>query len=157
MALFCLQIIKMANNVETDDLNAIDSNVLQEAGMEACVSNSSNESVKVCRIKPNEPKVGYNDFEACMHPMRTNDYDVKQQTGFNTMFRLLSFVMILCNGCLKEMQSRKTNLTWFEKWFLYFEWAYGHKNVKLTDMESEYKTSTGTIVCIHSSKGLVNC
>ena len=58
-------------------MNEIDLNVLQQASMEARASNSSNKSVNVCRIKPNEPKVGYKGFEACLPPTITSDYDVK--------------------------------------------------------------------------------
>ena len=102
-------------------MNEIDLNVLQQNGMKACGSNSSKDSIKVCHIKPNEQKVGHKDFEAFMHPIKTSDYDVKPPIKLNNMFQLLFFVMVICNGCLNEMQSQKTNLIWFEEWFLYFE------------------------------------
>jgi hypothetical protein len=38
---------------------------------------------------------------------------------------LLTFVLTVCNGDVDTMARRVSTLTWFEEWFLYFEYVYG--------------------------------
>ena len=64
--------------------------------------------------------------------------EVKRRTGFSTAKRLMKYVIIICNGNLEKLQKRVSDLTWFEEWFLYFEWTYGHTCTRSIDLEREW-------------------
>jgi hypothetical protein len=53
---------------------------------------------------------------------------VKARTGFVSIFSLLSFVVVLCDGDLVQMMEKETSMTWFEEWFLYFQWEWGRES-----------------------------
>ena len=52
--------------------------------------------------------------------------EVKRRTGFLTALDLVSYTIAMCNADLDRTQKRVPCLTWFEEWFLYFRWSYGH-------------------------------
>ena len=91
-------------------------------------------------------------MKACVHPLKTSDVKFKHKSGFNFMFLLIAFILIVCNGSFIVMQERVTNLTWFEAWFLYFEWAYGQSNIAIKDLEAVFDTSKRTICRIVDAK-----
>jgi hypothetical protein len=61
--------------------------------------------------------------------------EVKRRTGFCDVSTLLAYVIVVCNGDFDRMRQKRTSLTWFEEWFLYFEWKYHITNVRQQDME----------------------
>ena len=56
--------------------------------------------------------------------------EVKRRTGFASSLDMIAYVITICNGNFRRIRKRKSSMTWFEEWFLYFEWSYGHTNVR---------------------------
>ena len=69
-----------------------------------------------------------------VHPTMANS-EVKRRTGFCDVSTLLAYVIVVCNGDFDRIRKKRTSLTWFEEWFLYFEWKYHITNVRQQDME----------------------
>ena len=58
--------------------------------------------------------------------------EVKRCTGFADVYMLLRFSLIVCNGDLDLMAATTSiSLTWFEEWFLYFEFTWGRRTLRL--------------------------
>jgi len=64
--------------------------------------------------------------------------EVKRRTGFGSALELIAYVVTVCNGDVDRIRQRKSSMTWFEEWFLYFEWSYGQTNQRQVDMEKEW-------------------
>ncbi len=62
--------------------------------------------------------------EPVILPSNMSNNDVKLHTGFPSLFILLAFVVILCDGSIANMTEKVTNLTWYEEWIVYFEWVW---------------------------------
>jgi hypothetical protein len=62
------------------------------------------------------------------------DSDVKRRTGFAAASDLIAYVITICNADFDRIQKRTSSLTWFEEWFLFFEWSYGHTCVRQCDL-----------------------
>ncbi len=58
-------------------------------------------------------------------PFTLTPFEVFAQTGFLDFEMLLSFVLIVCNGGVDVVTKRVSKLTWYKKWFLYFECVCG--------------------------------
>ena len=43
-------------------------------------------------------------------------------------------------------------MTWFEEWFLLFEWSYGHTNVRGQDLEHEWEMNNYRLDDVKSYK-----
>ena len=43
-------------------------------------------------------------------------------------------------------------MTWFEEWFLYFEWSYGHTAVRTIDIEKIWDMDYSDIIRIKNCK-----
>ena len=109
-------------------------------------------SKRMCWAKPMTPPITISNIPAIVHPIDTSDADVKRRTDFMSMFQLLSFVLIVCNGSLDLMTKKLTCLTWCEEWFMYFEWAYGRTHMSLGNLARAYKTSHRSTVKIILAK-----
>ena len=70
-----------------------------------------------------------------------SDSEVKRQTGFPREIALLSYIFIVCNGDISIIKERKTSLTWYEEWFLHFEYKWGKSLTRLTVVSSTYRIS----------------
>ena len=66
------------------------------------------------------------------------DSEVKRMTGFPTMGCLLSYIFIVCNGDFQVMTERKTVLSWFEAWFMHFEFKWGRTLTRIGDVPKKY-------------------
>jgi len=72
-----------------------------------------------------------------VHPIIANS-EVKRRTGFCDVSTLLAYVIVVCNGDFDRIRKKRTSLTWFEEWFLYFEWKYHATNLRQQDMEAAW-------------------
>jgi hypothetical protein len=61
------------------------------------------------------------------------------------VFSLLSFVVVMRNGDLARMMEKDSFLTWFEEWFLYFQWEWRRESTTFPLLKDFFKTSTRTI------------
>jgi hypothetical protein len=66
------------------------------------------------------------------------DSDVKRRTGHPTMGCLLSYIFIVCNGDVEVMTKRRTVLSWFEAWFMHFEFKWGRTLTRVDDVAKKY-------------------
>ena len=67
-----------------------------------------------------------------------SDDEVKRRTGFPGLQTLLAYIIIVCNGDISIVLERNTSLTWFEEWFLHFEYKWGRTLTRLWDIEKAY-------------------
>jgi hypothetical protein len=70
-----------------------------------------------------------------------SDSEVKRRTGFPCEMALLSYMFIVCNGDIDIIKERKTSLTWYEEWFLHFEYKWGKSLTRIIDVCSTYRIS----------------
>ena len=64
---------------------------------------------------------------------------VKRRTGFSSSVDMIAYIVTICNGDFTRIRKRKSSMTWFEEWFYYFEYKYGHTNIRQIDMESAWE------------------
>ena len=55
-------------------------------------------------------------------PFSLCPFEVAARTGFVDAGLLLSFTLLVCNGDIGMMTKRVSELTWYEEWFLYYEY-----------------------------------
>jgi hypothetical protein len=71
---------------------------------------------------------------------------VKARTGFFSLLSLLFFVVVVvCNGDLVQMMEKESSMSWFEEWFLYFQWEWGRDSTTLPLLKDFFNTSDSTI------------
>ena len=58
-------------------------------------------------------------------PKSITDREVKVKTGYKDSFYLLCFIIIVCNGDFDLVSETVSYLTWFQEWFLVFEYFRG--------------------------------
>jgi hypothetical protein len=122
-----------------EDLRAINARVRQQIGLDGYLETAGAEggggSIR------EKKKVATSRSETVLPPpkvsMSMSNKEVKLRTGFSSQFHLLSFVAAACNGDVKEMARKETQLTWLEEWWVYFEWIWGRKQM--------FKSKTGTL------------
>lgn len=51
---------------------------------------------------------------------------------------MIAYIVIVCNGDFERIRKRKSPLTWFEEWFLYFEWKWHQTCRRQEDLEAEW-------------------
>ena len=66
------------------------------------------------------------------------DSEVKRRTGFESLHTVLVYIFIVCNGDVAVVTKRNTSLTWFEEWFLHFEYKWGRTLSRLWDATKIY-------------------
>ena len=67
--------------------------------------------------------------EPVVSPESIGDTEIKARTGFVSLFVMLSFVLIVCNGKIETAMETISSLTWFEEWMAYFQWMWGRENI----------------------------
>ena len=67
-----------------------------------------------------------------------SDKEVKRRTGFPNEKTLLSYIFVVCNGEADEIKLRHTSLTWYEEWFLHFEFIWGRSLTRFVDLQATY-------------------
>jgi len=60
---------------------------------------------------------------------------VKRRTGFDGSSAMIAYIVIVCNGDFDRIKERRSSLTWFGEWFLYFEWKFGQTLRRQTDID----------------------
>jgi len=82
----------------------------------------------------------------------TCDREVKRRTGFTCEAALLSYIFVVCNGDIKNVSKRSSSLTWYEEWFMHFEYIWGKSLTRIIDVEKEYGIGHKQIEAILSAK-----
>ena len=89
-------------------------------------------------VEASVPKTRQAKRDPLVNPsMRASE--VKRRTGFSSSLDLIAYVVTICNGDLELIRHRNSSLTWYEEWFLFFEFSYGHTAVRRIDMEATWK------------------
>jgi hypothetical protein len=81
-----------------------------------------------------------------------NDREVRGRTGFKNLTLLLSYVAVVCNGDIMRMMKCESSLTWFEEWFLLFQWICGLETHRMESLTRTFKSNTTTIRMIIQRK-----
>lgn len=74
------------------------------------------------------------------------DSEVKRRTGFESLHTMLVYIFIVCNGDVAVVTKRNTSLTWFEEWFLHFEYKWGRTLSRLWDATKIYGPARRIII-----------
>ena len=78
--------------------------------------------------------------------------EVKRRTGFGSAVDMMAYTITIYNGDLEKVCQRKTSMTWFEEWFMYFEWTYGQTCRRNIDMEFVWKDDISNINAVKDDK-----
>ena len=70
---------------------------------------------------------------AVLPTLSTNE--VKRRTGFKDATHIIAYIITVCNGDVSRIRQRNSPLTWFEEWFLYFQWKWHQTNRRQIDIE----------------------
>jgi len=70
--------------------------------------------------------------------LKISDEEVKRRTGFPSLSVLLTYIFVVCDGDMMSIMKRNTSLTWFEEWFLHFEYKWGRTLARLWDAAVVY-------------------
>lgn len=123
----------------------INDSVRHEAGMSSS-SNGNASSVKTPKRNffhsdPIKPNTGLKKFAVDSDPsiyLGMPDDEVKRRTGFSSEMALLAYIFIVCNGDINLIKKRATSLTWYEEWFLHFEYIWGKSLTRLEDLSKTF-------------------
>ena len=134
----------------------INSSVQQAAGMVTQKGNS--ESIKKPNrcffhcdpIKHATARIHFEEDHIPSVYLGMPDNEVKRRTGFPSEISLLSYMFIVCNGDIDVIKERKTSLTWYEEWFLHFEYKWGKSLTRLIDVCSMYR------ICSRDSQRIID-
>jgi hypothetical protein len=96
------------------ELCTLSENSLKESGLFPHAANCGDWSVRAKLQTPPQKSLQ----QPTVTPSSIGDGAVKARTGFVSMFSLLSFVVVVCNGDLVRMMEKESSMTWFEEWFL---------------------------------------
>ena len=78
--------------------------------------------------------------------------EVKARTGFVDASCLIGFAVIVCDGDLLLLSKKISYLSWYEEWFIYFEYLYGRTVTSIYTTAILYNSNRKTIAKIISSK-----
>ena len=67
-----------------------------------------------------------------------SDEEVQERTGFSSKADLLAYIFVVCNGDIDLITKKHTVLTWYEAWFMHFEFKWGRTLPRLRDVVREY-------------------
>lgn len=84
--------------------------------------------------------------------LEIDDDEVKRRTGFVSLNAMLRYIFIVCNGDIDVMMKRCTSLTWFEEWFLHFEYKWGRTVSRAWDGRKYYGLSKRYFTSVIDSK-----
>jgi hypothetical protein len=136
-----VQQMSQLTDPDSPDLCSLLENLLKESGLSPHATNYGDRS-KRAKLQRTPPK---SLPQPTFTPFSISNGAVKARTGFVSMFSLLSFVVVVCNGDVVQMMKKESSMTWFEEWFLFFQWERGHKSTPLTLLQDYFKMSKSTI------------
>jgi hypothetical protein len=99
-------------------------NLWKESGLSLHAANYG-DWIERAKLQTTPPKL---PPQLTVTPSSISDGAVKARTGCVSMFSLLSFAVVVCNGDLVQMMKKESSMTWFEEWFLYFQWEWGRES-----------------------------
>ena len=67
-----------------------------------------------------------------------SDDEVKRRTGFPNEMTMLSYSIVACDGNVDIIKRRQTSLTWYEEWFLMFEYVWNRSLTRLEDVQKTF-------------------
>ena len=67
-----------------------------------------------------------------------SDKEVFRRTGFVSLSALLAYVFVVSNSDIDTILHRTSSLTWFEEWFLHFEYNHGRTMTRYDDIQAVY-------------------
>ena len=73
------------------------------------------------------------------------DAEVQRRTGFVDEKSLLTYIFVVCNGDINSITARSSSLTWYEEWFLHFEYQWGRSLTRTIDVKAIYGVVSNTI------------
>ena len=65
------------------------------------------------------------------------DKEIKRRTGYPNEKALLTYIFIICNGDMSIIKQRQTSLTWYEEWFMHFEYIWSRSLTRISDLSSQ--------------------
>ncbi len=108
------------------------------------------------RVNPqkrkNEKVRGISSYHLPNVNLNLPDEEVKRRTGFGTMSQLLSYIFIICDGNVDTIMKRNTSLTWFEEYFMHFEYKWGRTLSRMWDCQKLYGPRNKYLVKAINSK-----
>jgi len=124
-----------------ENLYKVNPSVLLEAGFDPMLIDSPDRNPKP--PKPERKPAALPDVQVLLDSL--DDARVKSCTGFASKTLLLTYIGIACNGNTNAMQETTSSLTWFEEWYLYFDWIWGRESSSLSSLQSKYSISRRTV------------
>jgi len=70
-----------------------------------------------------------------------SDNEVKRRTGFPNEKTMLSYIIVACDGDVDKIKQRQTSLTWYEEWFMTFEYLWNRSINRLEDVQKTFSDS----------------
>ena len=62
-----------------------------------------------------------------------SDSEVKRRTGFPSEKTMLAYIVVVCDGNVDKIKEKQTPLTWYEEWFMAFEYVWNRSVTRLID------------------------
>lgn len=139
---------QMSQLVDFISLLRLSNNLLQLSGLLSHTNTPERKQQAKVTLSRDDPKPL---AAPVVTPTTLSDIEVHAQTGFASLMLLLSFIVVVCNGNITMMMQQEKLLTWFEEWFLYFQWEWGWESTTLPLLEISFKLSSTTGNPMHAS------
>jgi hypothetical protein len=81
-----------------------------------------------------------------------SDKEVMRRTGFGSLSALLAYVFVVSNSDIDIILHRKSSLTWFEEWFLHFEYNNSRTITRYDDIQAVYGIQRDEAVAVVNNK-----
>jgi len=155
MAKRCTCSVHHTELAENPDISGMNECVLKAAGLDvhlpaipAAPGLAKRSAARVKEVKGSKKEL----VPPKVDPVTTTDGAIQQLTGFVSMFALLAFILVVCNGDVDVMLESCTELTWFEEWVLYFQCMWGRQNITEESLAFWYGISRRTAMRVLERK-----
>ncbi|KAL9182228.1 hypothetical protein ACHAXT_012880 [Thalassiosira profunda] len=100
------------------------------------------------RLSTQPPKVLLRDTET---GQRIDEDEVKRRTGFDSLNTLLAYIILINNGDVDRIRRRHSPLTWFEEYFLFFEWKMNETTRRQKDVCANWGLDSHQVITLKDS------
>jgi hypothetical protein len=67
-----------------------------------------------------------------------SDSEVKRRIGFPSEMTMLAYIVVVCDGNVDKIKEKQTPLTWYEEWFMAFEYVWNRSVTRLVDVSNAF-------------------
>jgi len=119
---WCITAQNMCEIQENSNLKYVNEKLMQVSGLvvqqvssDDAANHQKSKNPKSSPLNNTTPRVTLDISNGAVH----------SRTGFFSVFSMLAFILMVCNGDVDLVMKKDPLLTWLEEWVLYLQWMWG--------------------------------